>query len=168
MDEGCLPVSDATPAVPPLQLRSNPASVFLFIRHMTVASLHNDEAALLWSPATGGQFFFLCFSALVGFSLFFPPSEFHLLCQDLSLAVALTPPTLPPFTTCIHRTDPLGAFQMNLMGFLQCGEKLRGFLQFVWCWWNWFPIALFLNPFQLMLVLGTIMKLYSGPIDTDV
>lgn len=135
---------------------------------MTVASLHNDEAALLWSPATGGQSFFLCFSALVGFSLFFPPSEFHLLCQDLSLAVALTPPTLPPFTTCIHRTDPLGAFQMNLMGFLQCGEKLRGFLQFVWCWWNWFPIALFLNPFQLMLVLGTIMKLYSGPIDTDV
>lgn len=58
--------------------------------------------------------------------------EMHLLCQDLSLAVAL----LPPFTTCIHRTDPHRAFQMNLMGFLQRGEKLRGFLQFVWCWWK--------------------------------
>lgn len=51
---------------------------------------------------------------------------FHLLCQDLSLAAA-PPPLRLPLTTCIHRTDPPRAFQTNLMGFLQRGEKLRGF-----------------------------------------
>ncbi len=49
MDGECLLVSDATPAVPPLPLRSN-TPVFLFFWHVTVDSLHNDEAALLLSP----------------------------------------------------------------------------------------------------------------------
>lgn len=103
-----------------------------FFWHATLASLHNDEPALLLSPRiitcdrrTDAQVFFffsLCFSTLAGFSLFFP----HL-CQDLSLAVA---------PSCIHRTDPLWAFQTNLMGFLQHGEKLRGFLQFASCRWK--------------------------------
>lgn len=47
-------------------------------------------------------------------------SFFRGLLQDLSLAVA---------PSCIHRTEPLRAFQTSLMGFLQRGEKLRGFLQ---------------------------------------
>lgn len=54
-----------------------------FFWHATLASLHNDEPALLLSPRiitcdrrTDAQFFFLslCFSTLAGFSLFFPPS----------------------------------------------------------------------------------------------
>ena len=52
------------------------------------------------------------------FFIFLP--KMHLLCQDLSMAVALP----LPFMTCIQRTDPHGAFQGNVMGFLHCTEKL--------------------------------------------
>lgn len=102
-----------------------------FFWHATLASLHNDEPALLLSPRiitcdrrTDAQGFF-CLT-LVGFSFSF--SFFcNRLCQDLSLAVA---------PSCIHRTDPLRAFQTTLMGFLQHGEKLRGFLQSASCSWK--------------------------------
>lgn len=126
MDGECLLASDATPAVPPPPPGSHPP---VSLWHVALASLHNDEAALLLSPRiitcdrrTDAQFsgFFL-WDFL---SLFFFFS--HLLCQDLSLAAA-PPPLRLPLTTCIHRTDPPRAFQMNLMGFLQRGEKLRGF-----------------------------------------
>ncbi|XP_069391612.1 BRF1 general transcription factor IIIB subunit a isoform X2 [Paralichthys olivaceus] len=98
-------------------------------------------------------------------SLFFFVPRMHLLCQDLSLAVA--PPL--PFMTRIQRTDPHGVFQTNLMGFLQCTEKLRLFPPSLFgVGGNWFPMALFLNLFQLMLVLGTILKLYRSPIEAAV
>lgn len=62
---------------------------------------------------------------------FFFSSAMHLVCQDLSLSGCSPPPT--PFVTCIHGTDPHWSFQTNLMGFLQQGEKLRGFFpHFVW------------------------------------
>lgn len=102
------------------------------------------------------------------FLLFFFPSAMHLVCQDLSLSGCSPPPT--PFVTCIHGTDPHWSFQTNLMGFLQQGEKLRGFFPptLFGSGGNWFPMALFLKLFQLMLVLGAILKLYSSPIEAAV
>lgn len=143
MDGECLLVSDATPAVPPLPLRSN-TPVFLFFWHVTVDSLHNDEAALLLSPRIitcdkktdaqfCGVFLLLNSGGIYSFFFFFFLSQRHTFSARICLWLLLSP---PPFTTCIHRTDPHRAFQTNLMGFLQRGEKLRGFLQFVWCWWK--------------------------------
>lgn len=120
-----------------------------FFWHETLAPLHNDEPALLLSARiitcdrrTDARLFW------GGFSFFFRG-----LLQDLSLAVA---------PSCIHRTDTLRAFQTGLMGFLQRGEVFFSLLHVAG---NWFPMALFLNPFQLMLVLGTISELYVRPIE---
>lgn len=73
MDGECLLASDATPAVPAPPPRSHPP---VSPWHVTLASLHNDEAALLLSPRiitcdrrTDAQFFWVF---LVGFSFFFP------------------------------------------------------------------------------------------------
>uniref|UniRef100_A0A671W484 B-related factor 1 n=1 Tax=Sparus aurata TaxID=8175 RepID=A0A671W484_SPAAU len=79
MDGECLLASDATPAVPPPPPGSHPP---VSLWHVTLASLHNDEAALLLSPRiitcdrrTDAQFsgFFL-WDFLSLFFFFFPPS----------------------------------------------------------------------------------------------
>lgn len=79
MDGECLLASDATPAVPPPPPGSHPP---VSLWHVALASLHNDEAALLLSPRiitcdrrTDAQFsgFFL-WDFLSLFFFFFPPS----------------------------------------------------------------------------------------------
>lgn len=74
---------------------------------------------------------FLGFSCgIFSLSSFFFPTFSARIClwlQHLLPSASPPPPLRLPLTTCIHRTDPPRAFQMNLMGFLQRGEKLRGF-----------------------------------------
>lgn len=133
MDGECLLASDATPAVPPPPPGSHPP---VSLWHVALASLHNDEAALLLSPRiitcdrrTDAQFsgFFL-WDFLSLFFFFFPTFSARICLWLQHLLPSASPPPLRlPLTTCIHRTDPPRAFQMNLMGFLQRGEKLRGF-----------------------------------------
>lgn len=137
-----------------LLLRSNPL-VFLLV--LLLVSLYNDEAALPLSPRiitcdgrtdSGGIIFSLIFF------------------QDAaSLPGFVSGCCSPPFLSR-HVSTPSLSDELN--GFSAVQGKAEGFFTLFGVGGNWFPMALFLNLFQLMLVLGTNSELYRRPIETAV
>lgn len=117
-------------------------------------------------------FFFLFPSTPVGFTVFL--SFFFFFLQRCTLSARICPLAVahPPhsFRDMHSRDWSTLILSDEFNGFSATGRKAEGLFPptLFGSGGNWFPMALFLKLFQLMLVLGAILKLYSSPIEAAV